>query len=80
MATAKTTAKAKTTTAAPAANAKRKKREPRGWYIAKGVKIPLEEYLKDEPEFTGLGRTDMLKKRHPGFGKGEILDMRAVLK
>jgi hypothetical protein len=80
MATAKTTAKAKTTTVAPAANAKRKKREPRGWYIAKGVKIPLEEYLKDEPEPTGPGRFDVFKKQGRFPLVEEILDMRAVLK
>ncbi|MDR0710788.1 MAG: hypothetical protein LBF67_00375 [Prevotellaceae bacterium] len=74
-----TAANAETKPAAPA-KAKRKRREPRGWYITKGVKIPLDEYLKDEPEFTGPGRTDMMRKKHPGFGTGEILDMRAVLK
>ena len=62
------------------AKTKRKRREPRGWYITKGVKIPLDEYLKDEPEFTGPGRTDMLREKYPDFFDLEILDMRAVLK
>ncbi|MDR1022657.1 MAG: hypothetical protein LBL94_05235 [Prevotellaceae bacterium] len=68
-------AKKPTTTA----KAKRKKREPRGWYIAKGIRIPLEEFLKDEPENTGPSRWEELKK-YPDFFGGEILDMRAVLK
>jgi hypothetical protein len=78
--------KAKKTTAANAeagapAKPKRKRREPRGWYMDKYVgKIPLDEYFKDEPEFTGPGRTDMLKEKYPDFFGGEILDMRAVLK
>ncbi|MDR0710790.1 MAG: hypothetical protein LBF67_00385 [Prevotellaceae bacterium] len=74
-----TVANAEPKPAAPA-KAKRKRREPRGWYITKGVKIPLDEYLKDEPEFTGPGRTDMLREMYPDFFEGEILDMRAVLK
>ncbi|MDR0566413.1 MAG: hypothetical protein LBG47_05165 [Prevotellaceae bacterium] len=66
--------------AAPA-KAKRKRREPRGWYITKGVKIPLDEYLKSLPEQpTRPGRTEMLRKKYPDFFEGEILDMRAVLK
>ncbi|MDR0565508.1 MAG: hypothetical protein LBG47_00485 [Prevotellaceae bacterium] len=83
METKKTTAKTKAEKAevATPVKAKRKKREPRGWYMDKEVgKIPLDEFFKDEPEFTGPGRTDMLKKKYPGFGTGEILDMRAVLK
>ena len=43
-------------------------------------KIPLDEYLKDEPEFTGPGRMDMLREKYPDFFDLEILDMRAVLK
>ncbi|MDR0566052.1 MAG: hypothetical protein LBG47_03295 [Prevotellaceae bacterium] len=66
---------------ATAAKAGRKKREPRGWYIAKGVKIPLDEYLKSLPEQpTRPGRTNMLREKYPDFFEGEILDMRAVLK
>jgi hypothetical protein len=80
METKKTTAAANGKAATPA-KPKRKRREPRGWYMDKYVgKIPLDEYFKDEPEFTGPGRTDMLKEKYPGFGTGEILDMRAVLK
>jgi hypothetical protein len=62
------------------AKAKRKRREPRGWYIAKGVRMPLEEFFKDEPEYTGPSRWEILKKKYPDLGTGEILDMRAVLK
>jgi hypothetical protein len=80
METKTTTAKAKATAAAPA-KPKRKRREPRAWYIDKYVgKIPLEEFFKNDPPLTGPSRTEMLKKRHPDFGTGEILDMRAVLK
>ncbi|MDR0712332.1 MAG: hypothetical protein LBF67_08340 [Prevotellaceae bacterium] len=78
METKKTTAE--NAEAGAPAKPKRKRREPRGWYIDKNGKIPLDEYFKDEPEFTGPGRTDMLKEKYPGFGTGEILDMRAVLK
>ncbi|MDR1417451.1 MAG: hypothetical protein LBJ57_08575, partial [Prevotellaceae bacterium] len=81
--TTATAAKAATTTEATTAtkaNAKKKRREPRAWYIADGVKIPLEEFLKDEPKYTGISRLDVLKKqgRYPLITK--ILDMRAVMK
>jgi hypothetical protein len=62
------------------AKAKRKRREPRGWYIAKGVRMPLEEFLKDKPKNTGPSRWEELRKMDPDFFGGEILDMRAVLK
>jgi hypothetical protein len=80
METKKTTAKA-TAEAATPAKPKRKRREPRAWYMDKYVgKIPLDEFLKDDPKPTGPSRTEMMKKKHSGFGTGEILDMRAVLK
>jgi hypothetical protein len=82
MATKKATAaKAQPTTEAAPAKPKRKRREPRGWYMDKYVgKIPLEEYFKDEPEFTGPGRMELLRKKCPDLFELEILDMRAVLK
>jgi hypothetical protein len=80
MGTKKTTkAKAKTKAATPA-KPKRKKREPRGWYMDKYVgKIPLEEFFKDDPKPTGPSRTEVLKKKGL-FPYIEIVDMRAVLK
>lgn len=74
----KATAKA---TVATKAKAKRKKREPQGWYIdERGVRIPLSEFFKNDPPRTGPSRWDVMKKLYPDFGVGEIVDMRAVLK
>jgi hypothetical protein len=55
---------------------KRKRREPRGWYIADGIRMPLEEYWKDEPEYTGPKRSELVREFIPNFGTGEVLDVR----
>jgi hypothetical protein len=74
------TRKATKAKAVTKANPKRKRREPRAWYIADGVRIPLDEFMKDEPKYTGPLRMDVLRKEHPEYFGGKILDMRAVLK
>jgi hypothetical protein len=47
-----------------AGKGKAKKRDPSGWYMDKEVgKIPLDEYLKNDPPRTGPKRSDVLKKK-----------------
>jgi hypothetical protein len=76
--------KTKTATAAKAkaatpAKAKKEKKDG-SWYMdERGIKIPLDEYFKDDPPYTGPSRTEMLKAKGL-FPYIEIVDMRAVMK
>jgi hypothetical protein len=45
----------------------------------RGIKIPLDEYFKDDPPYTGPSRTEVLKAKGL-FPYIEIVDRRAVMK
>jgi hypothetical protein len=73
----KTATAAKAKAAAPA-KAKRKKKERVGWYIdERGIRIPLDEYFKDDPPRTGPSRWEDLKKKGY-FPDISIEEIRAV--
>ncbi|MDR0414704.1 MAG: hypothetical protein LBH84_04730 [Prevotellaceae bacterium] len=66
--------------AKPAAPAKSKGRKGElvGWYMdERGVRIPLDEYFKNEPPRTGPSRFEMLKKQgyFPNMSMEEIRAM-----
>jgi hypothetical protein len=76
------TTKAKVQTAAPAKVKRKTKKEldKEGWYMdERGIKIPLDEFFKNDPPRTGPKRSDVLKEKGL-FPYIEIVDMRAVMK